>query len=257
MTNYAIGEVAAMAGISVRALHHYHEIGLLRPAHVGENGYRYYGREELLRLQQILIHRELGLPLAEIANLLGAPTFDRLAALRSYRERAAHELARFTEMLATIDRTIAELQGEYVMKDTQLYSGIVDPTKQAAYEAWLEQRYGTDIRHDIENSRRKWDRQSPFERDGMMTELKDIEQSLAAALRAGVSPEAPSLDPLIARHYAWVESSWNRALPLSAYLGLADLYLAHADFVARYESIEPDFAEFLTTAMRSWVQRQP
>ena len=75
MTNYTVSEVAAMAGVSVRTMHHYHEVGLLRPAHVGENSYRYYGREELLRLQRILIHRELGLPLAEIAAILGCAGF--------------------------------------------------------------------------------------------------------------------------------------------------------------------------------------
>lgn len=69
MTNYTVSEVAAIAGVSVRTLHHYHEIGLLCPAYVGENNYRYYGREELLRLQQILIHRALGIPLTEIGAI--------------------------------------------------------------------------------------------------------------------------------------------------------------------------------------------
>src|SRR3546814_7654577 len=76
---------ARAAGISVRTLHHYDAIGLLKPGHVGANGYRYYGKEELLRLQQILFYRELGLPLAEIAAVLDDPAFDPLAALREHR----------------------------------------------------------------------------------------------------------------------------------------------------------------------------
>lgn len=120
MTNDTVSELSAMAGVSVRTLHYYHEIGLLSPAYVGENNYRYYGREELLRLQQILIHRELGLALAEIGEILNAPGFDRLTTLKSQRERIAQELARSTELLRTIDRTIVELEGERAMKDAEL-----------------------------------------------------------------------------------------------------------------------------------------
>ena len=256
MADYTVSEVAAMAGVSVRTLHHYHEIGLLRPAHVGENGYRHYGREELLRLQQILIHRELGLLLAEIAAILDAPGFDRLAALRSQRERIAEAAARSAEMLRTIDRTIAELEGDRAMQDAELYSGIVDPKKQAEYEAWLEQRHGPVIRDHIAVSRRKMENLTPAEREAMMAELRDIEQQLAQALRDGVPPEAQSLDPLIARHFAWVQQSWGQPAPIAAYAGLGDTYLAHPDFVARYEAIAPGFASFLRTAMQSWAKRQ-
>lgn len=255
MTNYAVSEVAAMAGVSVRTLHHYHEIGLLRPACVGENNYRYYGREELLRLQQILIHRELGIPLAEIGAILDAPGFDRLTALKSQRERIAQEAARSAEMLRTIDLTIAELEGDRAMKDTELYSGMVDPTKQAEYEAWLEQKYGPEIREGIETSRRKMESLSQAEKDAMMSELKDIEQQLAKALRDGVPPEARSLDPLIEQHRAWVASSWGRECPPATYAALADNY-EHPDFKTRYEAIEKGFSEYLCTAMRSWARRQ-
>ena len=70
MSVYTVSEVARISGVSVRALHHYDGIGLLKPGHVGENGYRYYGRDELLRLQQIMFHRELGFPLEEIRRAL-------------------------------------------------------------------------------------------------------------------------------------------------------------------------------------------
>lgn len=255
MTTYTVSEVAAMAGVSVRTLHHYHEIGLLLPAYVGENNYRYYGREELLRLQQILIHRELGIQLAEIGAILDAPDYGRLAALKSQRERIVHEVARSAEMLRTIDRTIAELEGDRAMKDAELYFGIVDPTKQAEYEAWLEQKYGPEIEEHIEANRRKMENLSPAERDAMMSELKDIEQQLAKALRDGVPPEARSLDSLIERHRVWVASSWSRDCPPAAYAGLADAY-AHSEFRARYESIERGFSDYLCTAMRSWAKRQ-
>ena len=255
MARHTVSEVAAMAHVSVRALHHYHEIGLLRPAHVGENGYRYYGREELLRLQQILIHRELGIPLAAIADILDAPGFDRLRTLRSQRRRVAEELARSAEMLRTIDRTIAELEGDQTMKDAELYSGIVDPKKQAEHEAWLEQRYGPEIQGGMGTSRRRMEGLSQAERDAMMSELRDIEQRLAQALRDGVPAKSRSLDPVLERHRAWVASSWGRECPPPAYAGLADAY-EHPDFKARYEAVEKGFSGYLCRAMRSWARRQ-
>ncbi len=249
MADYTVSEVAAMARVSVRTLHHYHEIGLLRPAHVGDNGYRYYGRAELLRLQQILIHRELGIPLAEIGALLDAPGFDRLATLRQQRGRLAEEAARFAEMLRTIDRTIADLEGDRAMKDADLYSGVVDPKKQAEYEAWLDKRMGA-------GTVAKSGKPDMAAMPAMMAELRDIEQPLAQALRDGIAADSTDLDPLLERHFAWVKKSWRREASPAAYAGLADIYDAHPDFTARFEAIEPGFAAYLTSAMRDWAARQ-
>ena len=77
MKTLTVTEVARVSGVSVRTLHHYDQIGLLKPAFTGRNRYRHYGQEELLRLQQILLHRELGIPLAEIGAILDDPGFDR------------------------------------------------------------------------------------------------------------------------------------------------------------------------------------
>ena len=84
-----VRQVAKAARISVRTLHHYDAIGLLKPAHVGANGYRYYGRTELLRLQQILFYRELGMALGEIGSILDDPGFDPLTALKGHRAALA------------------------------------------------------------------------------------------------------------------------------------------------------------------------
>jgi len=102
-----VRQVAKAAGISVRTLHHYDAIDLLKPGHVGANGYRYYGREELLRLQQILFYRELGLPLAGIAAVLDDPAFDPLAALREHRTALDARIGHYRTLIRTIDRTIA------------------------------------------------------------------------------------------------------------------------------------------------------
>jgi DNA-binding transcriptional MerR regulator len=255
MKNYTVSQLARLSGISVRALHHYDEIGLLRPAFIGNNRYRYYGEEELLRLQQILIHRELDIPLAQIGAILDARDFDRLGALQKQRERLEEQVARYADMVRTIDRTIARLKGECAMTDAELYSGIVSPEKQAGYEDWLVERFGPGMERQLETSRTAMAHQTEAERAASMKALEAIEAALADALRLGVSPQATALDPLIDRHRAWVASSWGRDATPQAYAGLADVY-EHPDFRARYETIEAGFAEYLMTAMRSWAARQ-
>ncbi|WP_184647705.1 MerR family transcriptional regulator [Sphingopyxis sp. JAI128] len=254
MARYKVSELAAIARISVRTLHHYHEIGLLVPADVGPNGYRYYDREQVLRLQQILIYRELGMPLAEIARALDAPDFDRLQTLREQRRRISENMSRGARILATIDRTIANLEGKHIMNDEELYTGVVDPAKQAEYEKWLIDKYGPDISKDIAEGHERWDDAAPAEVESRMRELSAIEQELAEQMQKGVAPDDALLDPFIERHRAWVEGMSGPSLP-SAYAGLADVY-EHPDFEARYEAIATGFGAFLRAAMRAWAARQ-
>jgi DNA-binding transcriptional MerR regulator len=254
MKQLTVMEVAKASGVSVRALHHYDQIGLLKPAFLGENGYRYYGEAELLRLQQILIHRELGIPLGDIAAILDAPGFDRLKALEAQRHRLAAEAKRYAQLVRTIDRTIASLQGARVMKNAELYQGLA-PEKQAEYEAWLIDTYGGDMPSRIADSRRKYADLTDPEKQKLQDELYQLEQGLAEGLRRGLPMGSPSLDPLLARHRDWVAFMWGRPCPPEAYAGLADLYLSHPDFIARYETIEPGFASYLAGSMKVYAHR--
>ena len=255
MKTYTVNQLAQLAGISVRALHHYDEIGLLKPAFTGDNRYRYYGEEELLRLQQILIHRELDIPLAEIGAILDAPGFDKVETLQKQREHLENQAKRYARMVKTIDRAIARLKGDRAMKDADLYSGVVSPEKQAEYEAWLIDRYGADMEAQIARSRSNMAGTSKEAMAAAMQDLEAIEQGLAEGLRRGVPAQSTSLDPMIERHRAWIARSWGRECGPEAYAGLADIY-EHPDFRARYEAIQPGFADYLTTAMRAWAKRQ-
>ncbi len=96
-----------MSGVSIRTLHYYDEIGLLKPAYVGENNYRYYEEAELLQLQQILFYREIGFPLNDIKRIISAPDFDRLVALESHRKSLAKTLDQTQTLIETVDKTIA------------------------------------------------------------------------------------------------------------------------------------------------------
>jgi DNA-binding transcriptional MerR regulator len=255
MKTYTVAQLAKLAGISVRALHHYDEIGLLKPAHIGANRYRYYGPEELLRLQQILIHRELDIPLSEIGAILDAPGFDRLATLTTQREKLAAEAKRFAKLVRTIDRTIDKLKGDRAMKDADLYKGI-SPEKQAEYETWLIDRYGGDMADRIAVSKTSYAAMTADEKQAATDELKVVEQGLAQAMRLGIAAESKELDPLHARQRDWVALMWGKPCPPEAFAGLADLHLGHPDFVTRYESIAKGFSDWHAAAMKAWARRQ-
>ena len=255
MATYTVKQLARLSGVSVRTLHHYDEIGLLKPAFTGENRYRYYGREELLRLQDILFHRELGVPLADIARLLEGER-DRVAVLKEHRDMLAQRVERSRQLLRTIDRTIAELEGEGTMKDKDLYKGF-EPEKQPEYEAWLVDRFGDGVRAKIEHSKANL---AALGKDGMrelMAEGEAAEAALAEHFKAGASPDSAQIDGALDRHSRWVGRMWDRECPPVAYAGLADLYLAHPDFRERYEAHGEGFTDWLTTAMKSYAGRQP
>ena len=254
MKMLTVNEVAKLSGVSVRALHHYDQIGLLKPASIGRNRYRYYGQDELLRLQQILLHRELDIPLSKIGAILDDPKFDRLQTLRKQRERLAKAAKRYAQLVRTIDRTIASLNGESAMKNAELYNGI-SAEKQAEYEKWLIERYGGDMPKHIEFGRKKYAAMSDAEKSRYQDEIMAVETAWADAMKNGVSAESRSLDPLLRRHRDWVSVMWDRPCPPEAYAGLADMHLSHPEFVSRYETIAAGFSAYHAASMKAYAGR--
>jgi DNA-binding transcriptional MerR regulator/quercetin dioxygenase-like cupin family protein len=120
---YTVKQVAAMSGVSVRALHFYDETDLLKPAYHGANGYRFYEEPQLLQLQQILFYRELGLELKQIKQILGRAKFEKVAALKSHRKVLQKNLLRTRRLIETIDKTIQHLKGTKKMKGKQMFVG--------------------------------------------------------------------------------------------------------------------------------------
>lgn len=244
MIRLTVKQLARASGVSVRTLHHYHGSGLLVPAEVGANGYRYYGPEQALRLQQILFWREFGMSLADIRLLLDGPGSDPVRALQGHRDRLAHEAERTGRLLRTIDRTLAVLTGDRDMKIDELYEGFV-PGREAEYRAWLRDRLGTTVEVDATAA-------SPHARLGaaLMAALRPIEAALVEAFVRGLAADAPEVAPLLERHRAWVADAWGRECGRAAYGRLADVY-EHPDFRARYETLAAGFADWLGAAMRA------
>lgn len=255
MSGYTVKQVAKLSGVSVRTLHHYDEVGLLKPACVGANGYRYYGREELLRLQQILFHRELGFSLEAIGRVLDAKGFDRLAALKAHRAKLAADLRRYRTLLRTIDETLAALEGERTMDDKAMYRGF-PPEKQAEYEAWLVDRYGGDMRARIDDGKARMKGWSQADFDDGLAEIEAVEAGLAKAMADALPADSGAVQALMRRHHAWVARAWPSPPSRAAYIGLGGLYQEHPDFRARYEGRAPGLTDYLTEAMRVFAARE-
>lgn len=255
MKAWTVKQLAKLAGVSVRTLHHYDEIGLLKPAEVGQNQYRYYGDGELLRLQQILIYRELDFSLAEIAQLLDQRGVDLVRILIEQKLALQAKADHFASMIETIDRTIENLSGEREMKSEELYAGVVSSEKQAEFETWMEDHYGPGVKKAMEYSKQHMAKWSDADRKAQMKELEELESGFVKAMLSGIAPESEKLDPILDRHRAWVATGWGQDCSPQAYGALVDAYETE-QFKARYEAIHKGLTQYICAAMRAFANRK-
>lgn len=258
MSGYTVSEVAKLSGVSVRTLHHYDEVGLLKPAAVGANGYRYYGRDELLRLQQILFHRELGFALEEIRQVLDAKDFDRVAALRAHRERLAADARRYRRLVRTIDETLAALEGATTMDDEKIYRGFdLDSEKQAQAEDWLRGRFGPGVQEHIDRSKAVMQSWSADQVEAFRAEAQAFDAAMVKAMADGLPAAGEAVQTLMRGHCAWIGRAWGMAPPSrQAYLGLSEIYQEQPTFRQRYEALAPGLTDYLATAMEAYADRE-
>ena len=243
---YSIGEVARASGVSVRMLRHYDEIGLL-PAFVRDNGYRAYGQEDIERLQEILAWRAMEFGLAEIAELMDGG--DRLDRLQRQKVLLAVKLDGLRGVLEALDDAIDHATEGRQMSIEDLYKPF-SAEKQAEYEAWLVETYGEAMAEAIATSKAAVQK-IPEGMEGQMEKLKELEMALVEAFRSG----ADAADALCEEHREWVATMWGKECSKEAYSGLADMYLSHPDFVARYEALAPKFSEWLPKVMKRYAGR--
>jgi len=239
---YTIGQLARMAGVTVRTLHHYDQIGLLAPAGRTKAGYRLYGEDELLRLQQILLFRELEMELAEVRRILDDPGFDPLAALERHRRLLRRRVERLDRILQTIDRTMSKLkEDDMTLTDEELYEGF-SPEQRERYQREAREMYDPALVEESERRVRKMSREQ-------WQAVKDEGDAVTTALAALTDrePGDPEVQELIGRHHAWIENFY----PCSAevYRGLAGGYAEHPEFRAFYEKYGPGLADFMRAAM--------
>ncbi len=250
--SYTVHEVARMAGVSVRTLHHYDRIGLLEPADRSPAGYRLYEEKDLFRLQQILFYRELDMPLERIKKELDEPGFDPVTALRDHRRLLEERAGRIARLIATIDRTIARLGGEEPMLTTEeLYEGF--PREKAErWEREAKEQWGATEAYA--ESRMKVARMSKERWAEVKKEGGEIDAALAEALARGLAPGAPETRGLVARKVAHLRNFYEPSPEMIA--GLGAMYVDHPEFRAHYDAVAPGLAEYLRDAMAIYAREE-
>jgi DNA-binding transcriptional MerR regulator len=245
---YTVKQLSRMAGITPRTLHYYDEIGLLKPSHVGANGYRYYAEEALLRLQQILLYRELDMPLADIKQIMGRHEFDVLSVLEVHKGELGKRIDRLERLIATVDNTIDHLKGKKAMSDKQLFE-VFNEEQQAEYEKEAMQMYDQET---VKASNKKWKSYTTAEKQRIGDEGNAIYQDLIQAMPKG--PASPEAQACIERWRKHMDYFWTPTL--DQLLGLANLYNEDPRFKANFDKVHPDLAQFMRAAVMVYVKNR-
>lgn len=243
---YTVKQLSDMAGVSVRTLHYYDEIELVKPSSVGDNGYRYYGEEAVLRLQQVLFFRELDFNLNEIKAIIDQPEFDVLNALQAHGQALRDRANRLSCLIQTVDKTILHLKGKINMSTEEIFAGF-SSEKQAAYEQEARERWGEDM---VSASVKRWNSYSKEQKARIFAEAGEIYRDLVAHMDKG--HDSPDVQAVIGRWHQNLRHFYEPTPQIMA--GLADAYNEHPDFVALYRKMHPDLPAFLREAIHTYCQ---
>lgn len=254
---YTVSQFAKLSGISVRTLHYYDEIGLLKPAYINEAGYRHYSKEQSLILQQILFFRELGFELKQIQNILGQNDFDQLNALKSQQILLHDKITRLKQLIKTITTTITYLEEKQIMENTQLFKGFeAESEQQAKYEKFVEeyliQKYGRTKYLEI---KRGYKDQASVSKDNMKKmhgEFDEICKQLTLLIEKKFKPNSEQVQTIVKKHYELIKKFWTPT---------KQSYAAHANFITEtelknfYNAYHTKLAQFIAEAIKIFAER--
>lgn len=242
---HTVKQLSTLAGVSVRTLHYYDEIGLLKPSSVGRNGYRYYDNQALFRLQQILFYRELDLDLPQIKAILDGRDFDLVTALQKHRQALRARIERLQTLVQTVDTTILHLVGEVNMSKKKIFEGFSE-AKQKQYEQEAMRQWGEA---NVKESIQLWNSYSRQRQAEIMQEGSQIYQDLVTHMSFG--PHSPEVQALLLRWHQHLRYFYEPTLEVLR--GLGNAYNEHPDFNATFTALHPDLPPFLQQAITHYV----
>ena len=243
---YTVKQLADLAGVTTRTLRYYDKIGLLHPAAYGDNGYRYYADDAVLRLQQILFYRELDFTLEQIKAILDRPGFDLLLALEGHKRALLERGERVKRLIDTIEKTIMHLQGEIKMTQKDFYTGF-DEEKQKRYEEQARQRYGDEAMAKTKD----WNAYTPAEKNAILAEGHEIHRSIVANMDKGHA--SPEVQYWIGRWHNHINTNFYEC-SLEIFAALGRGYNEDPEFNTFYEKLHPGMAAFMEKAMAHYCQ---
>ena len=254
---YTVKKLSELSGVTIRTLHFYEEIGLLKPAYHGSNGYRYYEEKELLQLQQILFFKELGFSLKQIQKVLGRDDFDQLSALYTHRKSLNREWEKIGLLLKTIDKTIKHLKGKKKMKDKEIFDGfnitLVKKAKGGESYFAAEEIVGKSVKNPTKNIQDVEKRGKEFYENITKT-AHAIFKDLVHCIEKGLDPASDEVQRIIKKHHTLTEQT--HAATQEVYTALAQMYQEHPEFRKQLDPFHPELATFMAEAMRVFADRK-
>jgi DNA-binding transcriptional MerR regulator len=243
--SYSIGQVAKLAGVTVRTLHHYDEIGLLSPDDRSGAGYRRYREADLVRLQQIMFYRELGFALDEIAVMIDDPDADPRAHLRRQHALLLDRGRRVREMVEAVEKALeAEKMGISLSPEERFeVFGTQDP---AQYADEAEARWGeTDAYRESQRRTKAYTKDDWI---AIKAEMAGIDQAFIAAMRAGEPADGEVAMDIAERHRRHISERFYECGP-EFHSNLAEMYVADERFAANYENQAEGLARYVHDAV--------
>ncbi len=237
-----IGEVAELAGVSVRTLRHYDEIGLLVPSARTQAGYRLYERTDLERLQEILVWRQLGFALAEIQTMLATPDHDRVAAIRRQRALAERERERLGALIRALDAALAAQQNGTELEEAKMFDGFDHAEFEAeARERWGHtEAYAESARRTAAYGEQQW--------DAIREQNEQIVRDFAELLGGGEPADGPEARAAAERHRQHI-TTWFYECSPAMHRGLGEMYAADERFARNYDQVAPGLAAYVRDAI--------
>ncbi|MGX1911083.1 MerR family transcriptional regulator [Streptomyces phaeochromogenes] len=249
--SYSVGQVAGFAGVTVRTLHHYDEIGLLVPSERSHAGHRRYGDEDLDRLQQIMFYRELGFPLDEVAALLDDPETDPRAHLRRQHELLTARIEKLQKMAAAVEHAMeARTMGINLTPEEKFeVFGDKDPEEHAE-EA--ERRWGGTEAYA--ESQRRAARYTKDDWKRMQAEVASWGERYDALMEAGEPATGERAMDMAEEHRQHI-SQWFYDCSYEIHRGLGEMYMSDERFKEFYDFMRPGLAEHLRDAITANAAR--
>ncbi|SCL28548.1 DNA-binding transcriptional regulator, MerR family [Micromonospora nigra] len=244
---YTVGQVARFAGVTVRTLHHYDEIGLLSPSGRTPAGYRRYDDVDLERLQLVRYYRELGFPLEEIAVILDDPASDPAVHLRRQHELLSARIARLQEMVAAIEFAMEASKLDIRLTPQERFEVFGD-FEPEAHEEEARRRWG-----DTDAYRESIRRASGYSKEDWLRireETEDWGRRIVALMASGTPADSPAAMDLAEEHRQHIVR-WFYDCPYEVHTGLADMYLADERFLGHYEAMAPGLGAYLHEAIHA------
>jgi MerR family transcriptional regulator, thiopeptide resistance regulator len=253
---YTVKKLSELSGVTVRTLHFYEEVELLKPAYYGPNGYRYYEEKQLLQLQQILFFKELGFSLKQIQKVVGRSDFDQLTALYSHRNSLNKEWEKIGVLLKTIDKTIKHLKGKKKMKDKEMFDGFnitLVKAKEGQSYSVAEKIVVQSVKNPTKNAEDVEKRGKAYY-DNITKTAHALFKELVHCIEKGLDPAADEVQKIIKRHHAFAEQTHSATKEV--YKAMAQLYAEHPEFRKQLDPFDPNLATFMAEAMRVFADRK-